>query len=167
MQRACRKPRLTSPAFDGEARGNDGAVQAGVDREAFEVRQNEPNAEGVACAGRIHHLVCPGWPTVKTLGTRIVEDSTLCAALEDNKPKATADDARQRALRIRLHSLEQEFILTGKERVNIRQYFPPIVKRFIGDGEVRVDGNKPPLEPTERRDECALHVDGHRCEVKR
>jgi len=88
-----------------------------------------------------------------------------CGAFEDNGPKATADEARQRPFRIRPHSLEQEFILTRKERVNIRQYFLPIVKRFIGDGEVRVDGNKPPLVPTERRDECALHVDGHRREV--
>jgi hypothetical protein len=80
---------------------------------------------------------------VEALATRVVKDSAFCAAFEDNKSKATAYQTGQRAFRIRLRSVEKEFVVAGKERVNIREHFPPIVKRFISDGDVRVDGNKP------------------------
>ena len=80
-----REQRVRSPAFDGEACRDDGALQAGVDGESFEVRQHEPDAERVSCTGWIDNDVCTRRPIVKAIGTRVVQDSAAGTAFENNE----------------------------------------------------------------------------------
>ena len=161
-----RQQRLRSPAGDGEACRDDRALQAGLDRKPFEVRQDQPDAEGIPCAGLIHDGGGASVPTVKALVMRVVEDSAFRPALEDNEAEPAVDEARKRPMRIRVRPFEQEFIFAGKERVGVRQGFPPLVKRLLGDRQVRVDRDERWCVGTKCRQQCALHVERHRREMK-
>ena len=52
-----RQQRLRSPAFDGEACRDDRALQAGIHRKPFEVRQDQPDGKSIPRAGVIQDVV--------------------------------------------------------------------------------------------------------------
>ena len=71
---------------------------------------------------------------------RVVQDAAACPALEhDEAEPASSDEARKRLVGIRVRTFEQEFVFARKERVGVRQDFPPLVKRLLGDRQMRVD----------------------------
>ena len=123
-----RQQRLRSPVCDCKACRDDCSLQAGLDRKPFEVRQDQPGAERIPCAGLIHHGGRSSVPTVKVLVMRVVKDSTFSAALEHNEAEPAVDEARKRPMGIRVRPFEQQFIFARKERVGIRQGFPPLVR---------------------------------------
>src|SRR4029453_16619198 len=98
--------RIRSPPFDREACRNDGALEAGFDRKAFEVSQHEPDAEGITGTGLIDDGLRARGPTMEALVMRVIEDSAVCTAFEDDEAEPAVDQARQRFFRILLRAVE-------------------------------------------------------------
>jgi len=116
-------------------------LQAGFDRKAFEVRQDQPDAEGIPGAGLIHDGGDASLPSVEMLVMRVVQDAAACPALEHDEaePAIVLDEPRKRLVGIRVRVFEEELIFARKERVGVRQDVPPLVKRLLGHRSMRVD----------------------------
>ena len=97
----------------------------------------------------------------------VVEDSAFCPALEDNETQAAVHEARKRAMGIGVCAFEQELVFAREEGVSVRQYFPPLVKRLLGDRVVRVDRDEGSCVGRKCCQQGALHVERHRREMKR
>jgi hypothetical protein len=149
-----------------EAGRDNGAFQACVDRQPFEVRQDKADGKGITCTGLIHYAGSACVPRVETLAMRVVQDSSLRAALEDDETESPGNEPPKRAMRIRLRSFELKFIFTGEKRIDVGQNFPPVVQCRLGDQPVWVDRDEGCWLRASRQHECALHAAGHRGEMK-
>ena len=114
---------------------------------SFEVRQHEPDAERVSCTGWIDNDVCTRRPIVKAIGTRVVQDSPLAPHLKTTKrrrPLTRRGSARSDSSVFPREGVHPDL---GRRRRHVRA-LAPVVKRFLGDGEMGVSGEKVPLAPT-------------------